>query len=161
MNFRENADSRDGTETPPGSTPMTESWEEIWERSQSSLAAIRSSVSTLISPTPRVLRVSQLDAESLDAELLQLLQEPITRALSVVNVRLSSLLFKNWNTKTEFQSALKSRFDPELALIIQLTLYKLSVWDTGATYGAKLQDLRYHTPLTPGTVLTSTPSITS
>ena len=66
---------------------MTESWEEIWERSQSSLEAIRNSVSTLASPTPRVLRVSQLDAESLDAELVQLLQEPITKALSVVNVR--------------------------------------------------------------------------
>ena len=70
---------------------MTESWEEIWEKSQSSLEAIRNSVSTLTSPTPRVLRVAQLDAESLDAELVQLLQEPITKALSVVNVR--ALLF--------------------------------------------------------------------
>ena len=66
---------------------MTESWEEIWEKSQSSLEAIRDSVSALASPTPRVLRVSQLDAESLDAELVQLLQEPITKALSVVNAR--------------------------------------------------------------------------
>ena len=49
---------------------------------------------------------------------------------------------------------MKSRFDPELALIIQLALYKLSVWDSGATYGAKLQDLRYRVPSTPGTVLT-------
>ncbi|KAF9651226.1 hypothetical protein BDM02DRAFT_3110939 [Thelephora ganbajun] len=116
---------------------MTESWEEIWEKSQSSLEAIRNSVSTLTSPTPRVLRVSQLDAESLDAELVQLLREPIAKALSVVN------------------SSLKSRFDPELALIIQLTLYKLSVWDSGATYGAKLQDLRYRVPSTSGTVLTA------
>ena len=75
---------------------MTESWEEIWERSQSSLEAIRNSVSTLASPTPRVLRVSQLDAESLDAELVQLLQEPITKALSVVNVRPSSLFYRDW-----------------------------------------------------------------
>jgi peroxin-2 len=71
---------------------MTESWEQIWERSQSSLEAIRNSVSTLTSPTPRVLRVSQLDAESLDAELVQLLQEPITKALSAVNVRFENLL---------------------------------------------------------------------
>ena len=70
---------------------MTDSWEEIWEKSQSSLEAIRNSVLTLTSPTQRVLRVSQLDAESLDAELVQLLQEPITKAFSVVNVRLSSL----------------------------------------------------------------------
>lgn len=114
---------------------MTESWEEIWERSQPSLEAIRNSVSSLAFPSPRVLRVSQLDAESLDTELVQLLQEPITKALSVVN------------------SALKSKFDPELALIIQLALYKLSVWDSGATYGAKLQDLRYRVASTPGTVL--------
>ena len=39
-------------------------------------------------------------------------------------------------------------------MIIQLTLYKLSVWDSGATYGAKLQDLRYRVPSAPGTVLT-------
>ena len=70
---------------------MTEGWEEIWENSQSSLEAIRNSISTLISPTPRVLRVSQLDAESLDTELVQLLREPITNALSVVNVRLYGL----------------------------------------------------------------------
>jgi peroxin-2 len=73
---------------------MTESWEEIWEKSQSSLEAIRDSVSALASPTPRVLRVSQLDAESLDAELVQLLQEPITKALSVVNARPAFSLLK-------------------------------------------------------------------
>ena len=74
---------------------MTESWEEIWEKSQSSLEAIRNSVSALASPTPRALRVSQLDAESLDTELVQLLREPIANALSVVNVRLRSRLCKN------------------------------------------------------------------
>ena len=79
---------------------MTESWEEIWERSQSSLEAIRNSVSTLTLPTPRVLRVSQLDAESLDAELVQLLQEPIAKALSVVNVRPSSSHSKGWDIHT-------------------------------------------------------------
>ena len=73
---------------------MTESWEEIWEKSQSSLEAIRNSVSALTSPAPRVLRVSQLDAESLDTELVQLLREPIANALSVVNVRLHVLLCK-------------------------------------------------------------------
>ena len=76
---------------------MTESWEEIWEKSQSTLETIRDSVSTLSFPTPRVLRVSQLDAESLDSELVQLLQEPITKALSVVNVRFHSFFSKAWD----------------------------------------------------------------
>jgi hypothetical protein len=29
---------------------------------------------------------------------------------------------------------------------MQLTLYRLSVWATGASYGAKLQDLKYAIP---------------
>lgn len=41
------------------------------------------------------------------------------------------------------QSAFKARFEPELTLLIQLTLYKFSLWDSGASYGAKLQGLRY------------------
>ena len=44
------------------------------------------------------------------------------------------------------QVALRSRFEPELSLFIQLTLYRLSVWATGASYGAKLQDLKYTVP---------------
>ena len=39
------------------------------------------------------------------------------------------------------QSSLRARFDPELTLLIQLTLYKLSIWDIGASYGAKLQEI--------------------
>ena len=41
------------------------------------------------------------------------------------------------------QSAFKAKFDPELTLFIHLVLYKLSVWDHGASYGAKLQGLKY------------------
>lgn len=28
-------------------------------------------------------------------------------------------------------------------ILVQIILYKFSVWDSGATYGAKLQNLRY------------------
>jgi len=101
------------------------------------LSSIRDSFSLLSSPDPRIIRVSLLDAESLDNELVQLLQDPLNKALATVN------------------SSLKSRFDPELTLIIQLTLYKLSVWNAGATYGAKLQDLRYRVPRISGQALTS------
>lgn len=48
------------------------------------------------------------------------------------------------------QSSLKSRFEPELSLFIQLTLYRLSVWANGASYGAKLQDLEYTIPSAGG-----------
>lgn len=51
---------------------------------------------------------------------------------------------------TWLKPSLRSRFEPELSLIIQLTLYKLSVWNLGATYGAKLQDLKYKVPQSLG-----------
>ena len=47
------------------------------------------------------------------------------------------------------QASLNATFEPELTLLLQLTLYKLSVWNTGASYGAKLQDLRYFVPSPP------------
>jgi peroxin-2 len=41
------------------------------------------------------------------------------------------------------QSSWSLSFEPELILIIQSVLYKFSIWDVGATYGARLQGLRY------------------
>jgi peroxin-2 len=42
------------------------------------------------------------------------------------------------------QASLRARIEPELSLLIRLALYKLSIWSIGASYGAKLQDLKYH-----------------
>jgi peroxin-2 len=44
-------------------------------------------------------------------------------------------------------------------LLIQLLLYKLSVWDNGGSYGAKLQDLRYVVPPTRSRFLAGMPSL--
>ncbi|KIK67987.1 hypothetical protein GYMLUDRAFT_36797 [Collybiopsis luxurians FD-317 M1] len=49
-----------------------------------------------------------------------------------------------------FKASLQRRFDPEVHLLIQLTLYRLSVWNLGASYGAKLQGLRYVASSSPG-----------
>ncbi|KAJ6539487.1 Pex12 amino terminal region-domain-containing protein [Mycena capillaripes] len=95
--------------------------EAAWERAQTRLAELRA-LSWNGGPSLRTVRVGQLDAELLDLELVQLLQDPISKALN------------------------SPRWKPELSLFIQLVLYKLSVWNTGATYGAKLQDLRYVVP---------------
>ena len=99
----------------------------------------------------RILRVGQLDAELLDVELVNLHRDPLGKALGSINVRPSRLAVPSWLYPPEasdecgfrVQSTLKSRFEPELSLFIQLTLYRLSVWATGASYGAKLQDLKY------------------
>ncbi|EIN10323.1 hypothetical protein PUNSTDRAFT_99756, partial [Punctularia strigosozonata HHB-11173 SS5] len=100
-------------------------WQAAWDRAQPTLNTIRDSQSNPPSDGARILRVGQLDAELLDQELVQVLQQPLANALGLVN--------PTW----------KTRFTPELQLLLHLVLYKLSVWDTGASYGAKLQGLRY------------------
>ncbi|OCB87555.1 hypothetical protein A7U60_g5461 [Sanghuangporus baumii] len=103
---------------------MSTRWQKAWEDAEPQLTEWRRAWPSS-SSKPRVLRVNQLDAELLDEELVQLLQEPLAKALSLVNV------------------VFRSKLEPELSLFIRLVLYKFSLWDAGATYGAKLQDLRY------------------
>ena len=127
------------------------SWQQLWDQAQPTLSnAERSLANTSATATSRILRVGQLDAELLDAELVNLLREPLSKALGLVNVRsLVPLdLLSTDGCVCALQSPLKSRFDPELSLFIRLTLYRLSIWATGASYGAKLQDLKYVVPST-------------
>jgi peroxin-2 len=133
--------------------PAPTAWQQAWNNAQPRLAAISEAASSYDSPAPRILRVGQLDAELLDAELVRILREPIEKALALIHVRhhgrrLSTLL-------TSKQSSFRSRFDAELALFIQLVLYKLSVWDSGASYGAKIQGLRYRPHTAEPRLLTS------
>jgi peroxin-2 len=131
------------------------SWQQLWDQAQPTLNnAERSLTSTPAPAASRILRVGQLDAELLDAELVNLLRDPLSKALGLVNVRPPRPTFLHPDAFTDVyvyvwfraQSALRSRFDPELSLFIRLTLYRLSVWATGASYGAKLQDLKYVVP---------------
>ncbi|KAI0251291.1 Pex12 amino terminal region-domain-containing protein [Lactifluus subvellereus] len=108
------------------------SWQQLWDRAQPTLSHAEQFLASTRSPASRILRVGQLDAELLDVELVNLLRDPLSKALGLVD------------------STLKSRFEPELSLFIQLTLYRLSVWATGASYGAKLQDLKYTIPAIDG-----------
>lgn len=65
-----------------------ESWQNVWNNAQPRISQIRSSLNPRDSPDPRIIRVGQLDSELLDQELVQILQEPLTKAFSLVNVRL-------------------------------------------------------------------------
>ncbi|PPQ99079.1 hypothetical protein CVT24_003639 [Panaeolus cyanescens] len=114
--------------------------EDVWRAVQPKLSNIRETISPTLrkeGSSTRIIRVGQLDAELLDQELAQILLEPINKALSLINI------------------GIKTYSELELKLVIQLVLYKFAIWDTGASYGAKLQDLRYvvpnrsNNPLTP------------
>jgi peroxin-2 len=70
-------------------------------------------------------RVGQVDAELLDEELLELLKGQVGEGLK----HFGSHITDNWSS--------------EILLGLRLILFKLSIWDQNASYGAHLQGLRY------------------
>lgn len=72
-----------------------------------------------------VLRVNQLDADKLDSEVEALLRGQFLRAFSF------------------FPPSLVDRIKPEITAILQLMLFRWSVWTTGTTYGNQLMNLRF------------------
>lgn len=76
------------------------------------------------SPVPQP-RVGQLDASVLDGELVDLLKSQL------------------WKVFKTFRPDVKDNYESELLLMLKLVVFKLTVWDHSATYGAKLQNLKF------------------
>ena len=70
-------------------------------------------------------RVGQVDAELLDEELLELLKGQVGEALKY------------------YGPHIRDDWAQEILLILRAVLFKLSIWDHDASYGASLQNLRY------------------
>lgn len=70
-------------------------------------------------------RVGQVDAELLDEELLELLKGQVGEALKYYGAHLRD----DWSA--------------EILLTLRAILFKLTIWDHNASYGAALQNLRY------------------
>ncbi|PHH76727.1 hypothetical protein CDD82_3879 [Ophiocordyceps australis] len=81
-------------------------------------------------------RVGQVDAELLDGELLELLRAQVGDALKYFA---GGHLHDDWSS--------------EISLLLRSILFKLTVWDHDATYGAALQNLRYTDARRDGPVL--------
>jgi peroxin-2 len=69
---------------------MNNVWQQAWDAAQPRLHSIRDAIASQECPQPnsRIIRVGQLDAELLDAELVHILTEPVSKALAIINVRL-------------------------------------------------------------------------
>ncbi|KAI5864739.1 Pex12 amino terminal region-domain-containing protein [Durotheca rogersii] len=80
-------------------------------------------------------RVGQVDAELLDEDLVTQLRDQVGEALKY------------------FGANIKDDWSAEILLALRLVLFKLSVWDHDATYGAALQNLRYTDARRDGPVL--------
>jgi peroxin-2 len=75
--------------------------------------------------TKPAFRVGQVDAELLDEELLTLLRGQVGEGLKY------------------FGAHLQDDWSREILLALRAILFKLSIWDNDASYGATLQNLRY------------------
>ncbi|KAG5913444.1 peroxisome assembly protein (Peroxin-2) [Claviceps africana] len=81
-------------------------------------------------------RVAQVDAELLDEELVDLLRGQVAEAL-----------------KYFAGGHLQDDWSAEMMLALRAVLFKLTVWDHDATYGAALQNLKYTDARRPGPLL--------
>ena len=66
-------------------------WQTAWHNARPDISRIHADIASAPPPHPRITRVGKVDAELLDAELVQLLKEPLTKALSLVDVRTALL----------------------------------------------------------------------
>lgn len=107
------------------STMMNHFWSDAANSASPSISSIKHRLPHFLSPALRIQRVNQLDAELLDNELVNMLLAPFKAALANI------------------KSTLPTDAEPELLLLFRLALFKLSIVDRGATYGAMLQNLRY------------------
>ncbi|GAB7363259.1 hypothetical protein MBLNU230_g3541t1 [Neophaeotheca triangularis] len=114
---RERAASRAATvdflRLPPGLRVLAEQSLRAWE--------------TVSSPygTRPAFRVGQVDAELLDEELLELLKNQAGEGLKL------------------YGGHLKDEWGAEIGAALRAALWKLSIWDHAASYGASLQGLKY------------------
>lgn len=82
--------------------------------------------------TKPAFRVGQVDAELLDEELIELLRGQVGDALKY------------------FGAHLKDDWSAETLLALRAILFKLTIWDHDASYGASLQNLKYTDARVPG-----------
>ncbi|MCJ8745867.1 hypothetical protein PDJAM_G00135320 [Pangasius djambal] len=81
---------------------------------------------------PRVLRISQLDAFELDDALEQLVWSQFARCFQ------------------HFKPGLLTRVEPELKALLQLLVWRFTVYSSSATVGQTLLNIRYHNTLIAG-----------
>ncbi|KAH8899254.1 hypothetical protein GQ53DRAFT_741370 [Thozetella sp. PMI_491] len=87
-------------------------------------------------------RVGQVDAELLDEELVELLRGQVHDAVRYIG-----------GVAGQGGPSLKDDWAAEISLALRAILFKLSVWDNDATYGAALQNLKFTDARHKGPVL--------
>lgn len=105
------------------STPPAAEWQAQWHSVIPELAELAKRRKR--PPDAVIMRASQLDAARLDTELSAMLKEQFMKIFSF------------------FQPRLISAFQPELTLLLELLIFRFSVWAGRPTPGSALMNLRY------------------
>ena len=87
-------------------------------------------------------RVGQVDAELLDEELVSLLRSQADNALRYIG-----------GVAGQGGTSIKDDWQAEILLALRAALFKLTIWDNDATYGAALQNLKYTDARHDGSIL--------
>ncbi|KAM7206722.1 Pex2 / Pex12 amino terminal region domain containing protein [Rhypophila sp. PSN 637] len=98
-------------------------------------------------------RVGQVDAELLDQELVDLLKTQVGDALKYFSGTTAGVPGQGTNS-----ASIKDEWDAEILLVLRAVLFKLTVWDHDATYGAALQNLKYTDARKSGSAVLTPPS---
>ena len=102
-------------------------WKSEWEKTKPILEQYKSELEQ--NPLPRgevkVMKVNQLDSIALDEEIHSLLRAQLFKCFKL------------------FKRSLLTEFKPEISAILDLLVFKFSVYDKCATYGQTLQNLVY------------------
>lgn len=104
-------------------TPPAQEWQSHWQSVLPELEELARRRKK--PPDVGIMRASQLDAARLDTELTAMLKEQFMRIFSF------------------FQPRLISALQPELTLILELLIFRFSVWAGKPTPGSALMNLRY------------------
>eukprot|EP00897_Mesotaenium_endlicherianum_P008796 jgi/Mesen1/7945/ME000422S07096 len=107
------------TPPPPGA------WRESWTRDAPQLRTLRQQIAEPAEVQVQVLRVNQVDASRLDVEMTGMLREQFLRIFSLV------------------QPGLLSEYETELNAVLELLIWRFSIWLDRPTPGNALMNLRY------------------
>jgi hypothetical protein len=108
-------------------------WEQQWQAVQPRISELAASANTTSTTgtaaaarntAPNIMRVSQLDADQLDFEIL-------------------SIMTMQFNKIFEFFNINSAMTQPTVTAVVRLLIWYYSVWSDGTTYGKKVQNLTY------------------
>jgi len=105
---------------------MAETIKKTWQKEVKQLSSSLEAQAKLLHATKpteyNILRVNQLDAQILDQELTEILKMQFMKVFSLFNI---------------------SSLEPELEALLNLTIFRISIYALDRTYGQQLQNLQF------------------